>query len=348
MKNLIILTLCFLSSQLLATPSEILSEGTKPDFDSIQTLFQKIQQYEQLEIVLNFDSLIASRRKDIEHQAELTLKIAGQPDLKMKTKIRPRGRFRRTKCDFPPIRLNFEKPALKAMNLYQKYDKLKLVTHCYAKDVDAKYLLKEYWTYKLYNEVTDSSFRVHLLEVVFKDVVDPTKKIESYAFVIENSDEMAHRLNGELVDAIGTEPKSILPSSYHNALMFNYMIGNSDWQIRLQKNLKLVKHANSDLYTMVPYDFDYSTIVKPPYLKNEHTTRVSLMESAKIISSIDKALLNQCIDRFKQLRKTSFTCFNKCDKLKVKGKIDMTAYIKSFFKETKRQVEFVDTFLMED
>jgi len=349
MKNLIILAFCFSCNQVYATSNNTPLERTKPDFDSIQTLFQKIQQYEQLEIVLNFDSLIANRRKDIEHQAQLTLSVDGQPDLKMMTKVRPRGRFRRAKCDFPPLRLNFEKPALKAMNLYQKYDKLKLVTHCYAKDVDAQYLLKEYWTYKLFNEVTDSSFRVHLLEIIFTDEVDPTRKIESYAFVIENSDEMAHRLNGELVEEIGTKPSDLLPSSYHNALMFNYMIGNADWQIKLQKNLKLVKHHNSDVYTLVPYDFDYSTIVNPPYMKlGEGIARVRIHESTVHSTAVDKLVLNQCIDRFKLLRKTGFTCFTKCDKMKVKEKMDMTAYIKSFYKKTKRQEEFVDMFLTED
>lgn len=348
MKNLILLILC-LFSQVTANANDNPFKKAKPDFDSIQTLFQKIQQYEQLEIVLNFDSLIDSRRKDIEHQAQLTLKVAGKPDLKMTSKVRPRGRFRRQKCDLPPIRLNFEKPALKAMNLYQKYDKLKLVTHCYAKEEDAKYLLKEYWTYKLFNEVTDSSFRVHLLEITFIDEADPTNRIESYAFVIENSDEMAHRLNGELVEGLGIEPSAIAPNSYHNALVFNYMIGNSDWEIKLQKNLKLVKHRNSELYTLVPYDFDFATIVSPPYLRGSAgESRLKLHESTLISASIDKNILHQCLDNFKRLRKEGFTCFNKCDKMGTKEKLEMTAYIKSFYKKTKRQEQFVDMFLSQD
>lgn len=350
MKNLILLTLCFFSSQVYAVGNENPFKKAKPDFDSIQTLFQKIQQYEKLEIVLNFDSLNDSRRKDTEHQAQLTLKVAGQPDLKMTSKIRPRGRFRRSKCDLPPIRLNFEKPALKAMNLYQKYDKLKLVTHCYAKELDAKYLLKEYWTYKLFNEVTDSSFRVHLLEITFIDEVDPTKRIESYAFVIENSDEMAHRLNGELVEGLGIKPSAIAPNSYHNALVFNYMIGNSDWQIKLQKNLKLVKHRDSDLYTIVPYDFDFAILVNPPYLRvdGDSGSRFDLKESAIMSASINKKILNQCLDHFKSLQKTGFTCFKKCDKMATKEKLEMSVYIKSFYKKTKRQEQFVDGFLSQD
>jgi len=333
MKNLIILSLAFFfTCQGFAIGNEASFKKAKPDFDSIQTLFQKIQQYEQIEIVVNFDSLMAGRRKNTEHPAQITLKRAGQPNLELATKVRPRGKFRRMRCDLPPIRLNFEKPVLKAMNLYQKYDKLKLVTHCNAKEGDAKYLLKEYWTYKLFNEVTDSSFRVHLLEITFIDEIDATRKIESYAFVIENSDEMAHRLNGEIVEEIGTLPSAIAPSSYHDALLFNYMIGNSDWQIKLQKNLKLVKHNNSDLYTIVPYDFDFAVLVNPPYMRVDGAkSRLDLHNRAT--TSTDEVNLNKCLNKFKRLRKTGFTCFSKCDKLAAKEKTEMAAYIKSFYKK---------------
>ena len=248
MKNLIILMVTlFVGNQGFATNNSPLSKDIKPAFDSIQTLFQSIQQYERIEIVVNFDSLMAGRRKDTEQVAHITLKRQGQPNLELATKVRPRGKFRRATCDFPPLRLNFEKESLKAMNLYEEYDKLKLVTHCDAKGVAAKFLLKEYWTYKLFNEVTDSSFRVHLLAVTFVDAADSANKIESYAFVIENSDEMAHRLNGELVEGVGISTDAVAPNSYHDALVFNYMIGNSDWRINLQKNLKLVKHRNLSL-----------------------------------------------------------------------------------------------------
>jgi len=306
-----------------------------------------MQQYEQVEIVVNFDSLTLNRRKNVEHSAHLTLKRAGQPNLELTTKVRPRGKFRRMKCDLPPIRLNFEKSVLKAMNLYQKYDKLKLVTHCNAKEGAAKYLLKEYWTYKLFNEVTDSSFRVHLLEITFIDAADASRKIESYAFVIENTDEMAHRLNGEIVDGVGILPSAIAPNSYHDAFLFNYMIGNSDWQIKFQKNLKLVKHRNSDLYTMVPYDFDFAELVSPPYLRGSAAaTRQDLNHRAA--SATDEANLNSCLNKFQRLRKTGFTCFNKCDKLTSKEKSEMAFYLKSFYKKAKKQAAFVAMFLGED
>ena len=348
MKNLILLLVSlFISYQSFADNKENPLKPAKPVFDSIQTLFQSIQQYEQLEIVVNFDSLIAGRRTNIERVANLTFKREGQPNLEIATKVRPRGRFRRTRCDFPPLRLNFDKETLKGMNLYEEYDKLKLVTHCNDVGVDAKYLLKEYWTYKLFNEVTDSSFRVHLLEITFIDEIDPTRKIESYAFVIENSAEMAHRLNGALVEGLGTLPSALVPTAYHDALVFNYMIGNSDWQIHLQKNLKLVKHQDSELYTIVPYDFDFATLVSPPYLKN-NGGKSRLEVHKKAMSSANRASLNRTLDKFKRLQKTGFICYRKCDKLMGQEKTEMAAYIKTFYKKAKKQEQFIAMFLGED
>ncbi len=348
MKNLtILIAALFISYQGFANSGGNPLSPTKPAFDSIQTLFQSIQQYEQLEIVVNFDSLMAGRRRNIERVANLTFKREGQPNLEVATKVRPRGRFRRSKCDFPPLRLNFDKEILKGMNLYEEYDKLKLVTHCNAAGVDAKYLLKEYWTYKLYNEVTDSSFRVHLLEIIFIDEVDPTRTIESYAFVIENSEEMAHRLNGELVEGLGVLPSTLAADAYHDALVFNYMIGNSDWQIHLQKNLKLVKHQDSELYTIVPYDFDFAVLVSPPYVKQDGAS-VRLDVNKKAMTSANRASLNRTLDKFKRLQKTGFTCFRKCDKLVAQEKGQMTVYLKSFYRQVKKQEQFVAMFLGED
>ena len=77
MKNSIILAVALLLNfQGLANNASSISENVKPNFDSIQTLFQKVQAFEQVEIVVNFDSLIAGRRKDTERAATITFKRA--------------------------------------------------------------------------------------------------------------------------------------------------------------------------------------------------------------------------------------------------------------------------------
>ena len=82
-------------------------------------------------------------------------------------KVNLRGKFRRTRCEnLAPLKLNFKKSELKAAGL-AKFDDMKLVTHCMSSKSDAKALLqKEYLAYRLYNELTENSYRVQLLKIV--------------------------------------------------------------------------------------------------------------------------------------------------------------------------------------
>ena len=157
---------------------------------------------------------------------------------------------------------------LKKWGLLPKYDKLKLVTHCLLEEENRQALLKEYWAYKMHNELTENSFRVHLMEVIYVHSEDPKRKYREYGFLIENTHEMAHRIGGHIVEGMGKKPEQFTEISYNNTLFFNYMIGNTDWNIELVKNLKFVHKEEGDRLTLVPYDFDFTAFVKPPYFKN--------------------------------------------------------------------------------
>jgi len=347
MKNNQFLIILFcLAISATASANAPLFEKAKPDFDSIQTIFQKMGAFQQMELTLNFDSILASRRQDIEYPAKIKLSGANQMDLSLKLKVRPRGKFRRVKCDWPPLRLNFSDTELKGLNVYHKYDKIKLVTHCKNDAVDAQTLLKEYWTYKLFNEVTDKSFRVHLMEITYVDAADASRTMESYAFVIENNKEMAHRMNGELVEDLGIRPEVLDMAPYQDMVLFNYMIGNEDWKLDVQKNLKLVRHKNSALLTIVPYDFDCSKIVNPDYLG--HLSRTySLEKNHPVFSGTfeDKASLEEHLQKFKRLEQNEFYSFKSCELLQKAEKYNMKALLKAFFKVLKNKKKVADMFL---
>lgn len=343
------LTLLFFSlviSSTAFTMGDSFDDKAKPDFDSIQTIFQKMGAFQQMEITLNFDSILASRRRDIERPAQIKLTGTGQKDLFLTLKVRPRGKYRRIRCDWPPLRLNFSNNELKRMNVYHKYDKLKLVTHCKENAMDAQALLKEYWTYKLYNEVSDSSFRVHLLNVKYVDAVDADRTMESYAFVIENNQEMAHRINGELVEGLVPETVGLAIPSYQDMILFNYMIGNIDWKIKTQKNVKLVRHKNSKLFTVVPYDFDCSFIVNPDYLDMGAMDHI-LEKKHPVFSGTfhNKSSLQHQVQKFTALGKEDFTCFKHCELLNKSEMTKMTSLIKSFLKTIKSKKKVADMFL---
>jgi hypothetical protein len=82
--------------------------------------------------------------------------------------VRTRGRLRRNKkvCQFPPLRLNFKKSEVKG-SLFDKQDRLKVVTHCDRGQLYEQALISEYLAYRIFNLLTDVSFRVRLARVTY-------------------------------------------------------------------------------------------------------------------------------------------------------------------------------------
>jgi len=330
----------FIGIASVETPSE------KVAYENINTIFQTLAAYEKLEITTNLDSLILNKRSGKQQAALLRISGDKQKTRQIKIKIKARGRFRKRVCDLPPIRLNFSKKTLASMELHEAYDKLKLVTHCLEAANSEQALLKEYWTYCMYNQLTPNSFKVKLFEVTYIQADNPSRKIQSYAFIIENTKEMAHRLGGQLVDAYGMTTDQITPSSYHNALLFNYMIGNTDWHLAVQRNLKLVKLPEQTSLLLVPYDFDYAKLVDASYMPVEAYKGVVQLDNrhAKGYFS-NKQALEKVIAQFKSLQKSGFRCYKTCDVLKKKEKARMDIFIKSFYRLLKDEERMADTFL---
>ncbi len=50
--------------------------------------------------------------------------------------------------------------------------------------------------------------------------------------------------------------------------IFNYMIGNTDWSVPNQHNVRILSQSNAErpnLGIIVPYDFDYTGLVNADY-----------------------------------------------------------------------------------
>ena len=99
----------------------------------------------------------------------LVLGSSGDPVV-VPLKVRTRGRFGLQKniCSFPSIRLNLEKGQPRR-TVFDGQDKLKLVTHCHDWDTFEQNVLEEYLAYRIYNQLTDVSFRVQLVEITYLD-----------------------------------------------------------------------------------------------------------------------------------------------------------------------------------
>jgi hypothetical protein len=183
-------------------------------------------------------------------------------DLKIKT--RGKTRANPEVCRFPPIQLNFKKHE-NAGNLFEEQDKLKLVVHCQNSKAFDQYVLQEYITYKHYNILTPNSFKVRLAKVNYIDTEGKNETISRYAMLIEDIEDLAKRqkmiVGGEVHNQDNCDVEAI-----DIFTIFQYMIGNTDWSVTEQHNVKLISNDSNDKHPIpIAYDFDYSGSIKTYY-----------------------------------------------------------------------------------
>ncbi len=196
-------------------------------------------------------------------------------------KVRLRGNSRLRVCKFLPLRLNFATKAA-AGTLFEDQDKLKLVTHCRNHERGEQDMLEEYLAYRIFNLLSDISYRVRLLRITYTDV--DGKLAENahnrYGFVIESTDELSARVEATPNNLIGIPRNSLDPDQAALVYIFHYLIGNTDWSIVTADGDEFCCH-NGDLFAvgskqyLVPYDFDLSGLVNARYAKPDPSLRIS-------------------------------------------------------------------------
>jgi hypothetical protein len=202
-------------------------------------------------------------------------------------RLSPRGitRLRKETCQFPPLRVDFT-GAPPASSLFAGQRRLKLVTHCRPSEGFQQYLLLEYATYRLYNQLTPLSFRARLAQVDY--VEESGRTVTSrLGFFIEDLSDVAAR-NGMREAQVGARiPSTTLnPADAARFGVFQYMISNLDWAMQAGPvgdtcchNSRLISAGGTPPYSTVPYDFDYSGLVDAPYAVPPEGIKVSSVKS---------------------------------------------------------------------
>lgn len=178
-------------------------------------------------------------------------------------RIRTRGHSRRNPgtCSFAPLRLEFDKPISKN-TLFDGHGGLKLGTHC--RKGSEEIILREYVMYRMYNLLTPRSFRARVAKMTYLDA--NTKKVvaEEAGLFIEDDDDVAKRMEGRVIPLEGAIFPRVDQDTLTLMMLFEYMIGNTDFSIMVQHNVRLVQTQDGRRYP-VPYDFDYSGLAEAGY-----------------------------------------------------------------------------------
>ncbi len=197
------------------------------------------------------------------HDGVLSYKNPDSSEVSLPLKTKVRGNFRRNKtnCFFPPLLLNFPKGKQLKTTVFSGQNKLKLVTHCQGD----QYVIREYLVYKLFNLLTEKSFRARLVKVTYADTQHKRKTETHYGILLEDEVQMAERNKHRLLEKKYVRMEQINRAAFTKLLVFEYLIGNVDWSVPYLHNIKLLMADSTQAPIAAPYDFDHAGIVDAPY-----------------------------------------------------------------------------------
>ena len=312
------------------------SFATNPNSNIYNSIFDQINYQEMLEVDLELDmeEVFGNRRNQNKHKAVLSFNDENNVAQTWNIKVALRGKFRRTRCDnLAPLKLHFDKDDLFDAGL-AKYNDLKLVNQCMDDSKDLKQLLvREYLAYKLYNQITEESFRVQFLKINYIDKQTGNSRVQ-YGFVIEDTAQLRARINVLKIEKqFNTKHERFDEDQVKLMSVFQYMIGNPDWSIDRNHNVKVF--LQEDKLIAIPYDFDFSGIVDAPYvLLNVELGIATQKERVYLGFESHVEDLTKEVDIFSDKKSLLIRTIKDCDTLKGRNRREMIKFINSFFYDT--------------
>lgn len=228
------------------------------------------ESHELLKVTLNAPLLTIDneRNRDRRYPGKFMVQV---PSLTFNVDVMARGNKRRSRgtCAFPPLKIEFDRDETQD-TLFHKQSELKLVTQCHPEHLKYEYyVITEYLIYRMFNELTDNSFRVRLMEVTYRD--GDTSLFTNLGFFIERSRRLENRIDHEKLNLDSTNATQLDGEHLNLVSLFQMMIANTDWSAthggsdECCHNGKLFGDEESDDNLYIPYDFDMTGLVNPEY-----------------------------------------------------------------------------------
>lgn len=300
----------------------VMASGEDSFFNSDEVL--------NLELASHFSEIRADTAKDPKsHEGILTYLASDGKTKKFSVKVRARGDFRRNPdiCNFPPLLINFRKKEVKN-TIFDDQDKLKMVTPCQREED----VIEEYMIYKMYNQVTDLSFKVRLVKIKYYDTVRGEEVFERHSFFIEDEDQMAERNNFLLRKGFLT-PFDLDRENFMKMSVFEYLIGNKDWFITSNRNILILRSEESlfPLYA-VPFDFDFAGLIDASYTKPRNVPE-KYLSKRRIYKGLcyTEDEFNRVFEFYRNLRPVFETIINSQEFISRATRRENISYLESFY-----------------
>jgi len=239
--------------------------------------------YDEMHVTLTgpWRTIMRNKKKDDTYPAKFSWTGTDGAEHSVDVVVALRGITRRRVCDFPPLELIFDKEAVKH-TILRGNKSLKLVTYCDTNSKYEQYYIKEFIAYRMYNELTDFSYRARPLMVDYRDSERDNQSTERFSFIIEDTDDLAKRNDVEKLKIPRISYRDLDPVTTSRLSLFQFMIGNLDWAVtdgpkddRCCHNSRLLGAGEDQVPKYaVPYDFDSSGLVNAHYAAPPEGLRV--------------------------------------------------------------------------
>lgn len=327
-----------LISILLFHPASLLSQVEQQhvrQVDTIATFLDLFDESYPMHITLTLDLKKYQREKYKGEYMPVNFlyQLNDSVQLEKSMRMKARGEFRRNHCNMAPFWLNVRTED-EQDEQFQDMKRIKIVTHCKGSKDYEEYVLKEYLCYRIYSIISPVSFRARLVRMTYVDTGRNNKVTQGWAFMIEPEQMLADRM-GALVVKNDHLPTTLMrPLDLDVLVMFQYMIGNTDFSVSGRHNIKILGlpgYGNQG-YTPVPYDFDYTGLVDSYYAEPG--------EGLGISSVKERYFLGPCrgdgdyipaIEHINDFKDEIFSQINEFEYLDQKKKNEMTKYLNEYF-----------------
>jgi len=261
--------------------------------------------------------------------------------------VEKRGHFRNDFCYVPPVKLIFNYRDSARLNYLKS---MKLVSECKVSPEHEQFLFKEYLVYKIYNLLSSKSFQVRLLNIKWEDTVGKKQKIiNDYGFLLEDLKDVATRNNCTewKKNKLSTEQTDRRQMTM--VAIFEYMIGNTDWAVTVDHNIRLIQSRDDTLTRpyVVPYDFDYSGLVNTYYSVPDEKLEIESV-TQRVYRGFPRTMpeLQSVLDTFRKQKNNIYDLINNFNYLTARNKKEMIGFLSDFFVmiENPKQVKtaFID------
>jgi hypothetical protein len=300
-----------------------------------------------VELTTDIKNLQSQKGTPVFIPASIKITFPDNTAISQDIKISPRGVNRRETCKIPPMKLDFRGDAGGRLS---SLGKLKLVHGCGTSSSDEELLLKEYVCYKIYNMLEPKSFRVRLLHVNYTDTKGRIRPYTQYSYFIEDDANMARRNGCRKKDNPGTYLQETTDRNMMTmVVLFQYMIGNTDWAVPNLHNIALVfrKDNTAALPYAVPFDFDYSGLVDAPYAVPSEVIGTEKV-TERVYRGFPRTMeeLQLSLDIYRAKKDAIMNYVRNFSLISERTRRTMTDYLEDFYKiiESKKQVQatFID------